>query len=81
MQWLRFLKRKCPLFNIFMFRICFDLFVLNPQFLVNCVIFYIFVSVLSPRNINYGTRKKKTFKTKLSIMHLKHALLKACQKC
>ena len=44
------LKRKYPLFNIFMFRTCFDLFVLNfrnvrlksVNFLVNCV-FFIFL--------------------------------------
>ena len=54
-----------------MFRNCFDLFWPKFQeceakickFLVNCVIFYNFVTALSPRNKNYGTRKK-TLKTK-----------------
>ena len=72
MQWLCFLKRNYPLFNIFMLRICFDLLILyfrNGQILVNCVIFYIFVHALSPRNDNNGTLKNLK-KTKISIMHL-----------
>ena len=40
----------CPQFQEYEAKIC--------QFLVNCVIFYIFVTALSPWNNNYGTRKK-----------------------
>ena len=65
MQWLRFLKRKYRLFNIFYVQNLF--WSLCPQFqeceaeichfLLNRVIFCIFVTALSPRNNNYGTRK------------------------
>ena len=61
-----FLKRKYRLFNIFYVQNLF--WSLCPQFqeyeakifqfLVNCVIFYIFVTALSLRNNNYGTQNK-----------------------
>ena len=66
MQWLSFFKEnKSYSIFYFMFRICFDLFVLNFRivrlksviFLVNRVIVLDFVTTPSTINNNYGTQK------------------------
>ena len=66
MQLLCFLKRKYQSFNSFYVRNLFFSFFSQfleceakiCNFLVNFVFFYIFVTALSPRNNNFGTRKK-----------------------
>ena len=65
MQLLCFLKRKYPSFNSFYVQNFFFSFFSQfleceakiCKFLVNFVIFYIFVTALSPRNKNFGSEK------------------------
>ena len=70
-----------------MFRICFDLFVLNFRNVrlksVNfkwIVSFFTFLSRPYHLEITIMVRVKNLKKTMISIMHLYHALTKACQK-
>ena len=73
-------QRKYPLFFIFMFILCFDLFVLNfRNTWLNTSIFSDRIVALSKILSPPYLIEIEIIKTEISKTHLKHALPKACQ--